>query len=124
MSKEYIEKEAAIDYLTLNMNWYDEDGGQVDDWDERKAIISDLLDGIPPAEVKPVFRGEWVIEETVEIGGIWVNWVTTLNWSAVHEAFNASDWKNTAEYAVKVSHWCTLEELNLPELDEDEEDEK
>lgn len=74
MSKEYIEKEAAIDYLTLNMNWYDEDGGQVDDWDERKAIISDLLDGIPPAEVKPVFRGEWVIEETVEIGGIWVKW--------------------------------------------------
>lgn len=51
-------------------------------------------------------------------------WVTTLNWSAVHEAFNASDWKNTAEYAVKVSHWCTLEELNLPELDEDKEDEE
>ena len=60
MSKKYIEKEAAIDYLTLNMNWYDEDGGQVDDWDERKAISSDLLDGIPPADVKPVMRGKWI----------------------------------------------------------------
>lgn len=56
MSKEYIEKEAAINYLTLNMCWYDEEGSQVDDWDERKAIISDLLDGIPPADVAPVVR--------------------------------------------------------------------
>lgn len=60
MSKEYIEKEAAINYLTLNMCWYDEEGGQVEDWDERKAIISDLLDGIPPADVKPVVKGEWI----------------------------------------------------------------
>lgn len=59
LKKEYVEKEAAIDYLTLNMNWYDEDGDQVDDWGERKAIISDLLAGIPPADVKPVVRGEW-----------------------------------------------------------------
>ena len=60
LKKEYVEKEAAIDYLTLNMNWYDEDGDQVDDWGERKAIISDLLAGIPPADVKPVAKGEWI----------------------------------------------------------------
>lgn len=70
MSKEYIEKEAAINYLTLNMCWYDEEGGQVDDWDERKAIISDLLDGIPPANVAPVMKGEWItVSESARDGG-------------------------------------------------------
>lgn len=48
-------------------------------------------------------------------------WVTTLNWSAVHEAFNVNDWTHYAHTAIKVSHWCTLEELNLPELGEDKE---
>ena len=53
---EYIEREAAIEYLTLNMGWNDEDGYPVDDWDERKANIADLINGIPAADVRPVVR--------------------------------------------------------------------
>lgn len=51
---DYISREAAIEYLTLNMGWNDEDGYPVDDWDERKANIADLINGIPAADVRPV----------------------------------------------------------------------
>ena len=57
---DYIEREAAIEYLTLNMGWQDEDGYPVDDWDERKAHIADLINGIHATDVRPVKRGKWI----------------------------------------------------------------
>ena len=42
-----ISRQAAIDYLMTNMNWQDEDGRTVDDWDDKKKIIADLIGGIP-----------------------------------------------------------------------------
>ena len=56
---DYISRGAAVEYLTLNMGWNDENGYPIDDWDERKAIIADRLGGIPAADVKPVVRGRW-----------------------------------------------------------------
>ena len=51
---DYISREAAIEYLTLNMGWNDENGYPVDDWDERRAHIADLVNGIPAANVREV----------------------------------------------------------------------
>ena len=63
---DYISREAAIEYLTLNMGWHDEDGYPVDDWDERKAHIADLINGIPAADVRP----KWIsVEERLPEAG-------------------------------------------------------
>lgn len=45
-----IKREDAINYLVTNMNWIDEDGYIVDDADEKKAIITDLISGVPDAD--------------------------------------------------------------------------
>ena len=45
-----INREDAINYLMINMNWHDEDGYTVEDADEKRAIITDLINGVPDAE--------------------------------------------------------------------------
>jgi len=55
-----ISRAAAIDYLMTNMGWRDEDGYEVDDADEKRAIITDLLNGVPAVDAIPV---EWLIEQ-------------------------------------------------------------
>jgi len=57
MDVELISKAAAIDYLMTNMGWRDEDGYEVDDADEKRAIIADLVNGIPSVNAIPV---EWL----------------------------------------------------------------
>lgn len=52
-----ISRAAAIDYLMTNMGWHDEDGYEVDDADEKRAIITDLVNGIPAVDAIPV---EWL----------------------------------------------------------------
>ena len=49
-----ISREAAIEYLMTNMGWHDEDGYEVDDADEKRAIITDLVNGIPAVDAIPV----------------------------------------------------------------------
>lgn len=51
-----ISRAAAIDYLMTNMGWRDEDGYEVDDADEKRAIITDLVNGIPAVDAVPVIR--------------------------------------------------------------------
>ena len=51
-----ISRDAAIDYLMTNMGWHDEDGYAVDDADEKRAIITDLVKGIPAVDAVPVVR--------------------------------------------------------------------
>lgn len=53
-----ISRAAAIDYLMTNMGWRDEDGYEVDDADEKRAIITDLVNGIPAVDAVPVVRCE------------------------------------------------------------------
>ena len=55
-----ISRAAAIDYLMTNMGWRDEDGYEVDDADEKRAIITDLVNGIPAVDAVPV---EWLREK-------------------------------------------------------------
>lgn len=65
---DFIDRQAVIDYLTLNSNWHDEDGYRIENWDERKAVITDLINGVPSAEPERK-TGEWVTGEfTVESG--------------------------------------------------------
>ena len=55
-----ISREAAIEYLMTNMGWRDEDGYEVDDADEKRAIITDLVNGIPTVEAAPVVHAHWI----------------------------------------------------------------
>ena len=57
-----ISRAAAIEYLMTTMGWRDEDGYEVDDADEKRAIITDLVNGIPAVDAMPVVQGEWVEE--------------------------------------------------------------
>lgn len=57
-----ISRAAAIEYLMTNMGWHDEDGYEVDDADEKRAIITDLVNGIPAVDAVPVAQGEWIEE--------------------------------------------------------------
>lgn len=51
-----ISRAAAIEYLMTNMGWRDEDGYEVDDADEKHAIITDLVNGIPAVDAAPIIR--------------------------------------------------------------------
>lgn len=42
-----IDRERTIDHIVLNMNVFDADGNCIEDWEARKKIITDLLDGVP-----------------------------------------------------------------------------
>lgn len=55
-----ISRAAAIDYLMTNMGWRDEDGYEVDDADEKRAIITDLVNGIPAVDAAPVVHARWL----------------------------------------------------------------
>lgn len=59
MSDDYISRQVAIDYLMINMRWVDEDDCTIDDDGEKRAIITDYINGVPPADVRPVVRGRW-----------------------------------------------------------------
>lgn len=54
-----ISRAAAIEYLMTNMGWQDENGYAVDDADKKRAIITDLVNGIPTVDAVPVVHGEW-----------------------------------------------------------------
>ena len=58
-----ISRSAAIEYLMTNMGWHDEDGYEVDDADEKCAIITDLVNGIPAVAAVPV---EWLRKKIKE----------------------------------------------------------
>lgn len=45
-----ITRKDTIEYLMTNMNWHDEDGYIVDDADDKRTIITDLINGIPDAD--------------------------------------------------------------------------
>jgi hypothetical protein len=63
-----ISRKAAIEYLMTNMGWTDEDGYAVDDADEKRAHIEDLINGIPTVPAVPLDKlCEWLTENRVSI---------------------------------------------------------
>ena len=57
-----ISRAAAVEYLITNMGWHDEDVYEVDDADEKRKVITDLVNGIPAVDAVPVTQGEWIKE--------------------------------------------------------------
>ena len=49
MSDDLISRQAAIEYLVDNMNWYDEDGYESDE-DYKRECITELINGVPSAQ--------------------------------------------------------------------------
>ena len=58
-NNDLISREAAIEYLMINMVWHDADGYEVDDADEKRAIITDLVNGIPAIDAAPTVN-DWI----------------------------------------------------------------
>lgn len=70
-----IDRQAAIDSLTLNAGWKDEEGRSIEDWDERKKIWTDLISLIPSAQPKP----RWIPVSKRQPDKPGVYWVTVFN---------------------------------------------
>lgn len=45
-----VSRKDVIDYLMVNMAWFDEGGRMVDDWSEKRPIITELINGVPDYE--------------------------------------------------------------------------
>ena len=56
---DYIKREDAIDYLVTNMNWFDADGIETSE-EEKRADITELVNGVPSSDVAPVRHGRWM----------------------------------------------------------------
>lgn len=73
MSKEYIEKEAAITKLRdLYEYEYPTAGGDFDEYVTR--LLPNALLNMKPVDVKPVVRGEWIEGEYVGEFGYEIKW--------------------------------------------------
>lgn len=86
-----ISRSAAIDYLMTNMGWRDEDGYEVDDADEKRAIITDLVNGIPAVDAVPVVRCrdcKYFVEHNDGQGGN----CNHLDYDGEYEFSVAGDW--------------------------------
>lgn len=69
MMNDLISRQAAIEYLMTNMNWYDEDGYESDD-DYKRKCITDLINGVPSAQPERK-TGRWIHD-----GSKWANrWI-------------------------------------------------
>ncbi len=76
-----IDADALLKYLMINMSWHDEDGIEVDDWDEKRAIIKDLIDGVPTVDAVPVVRCKDCRYWRQEVS-------PTEHWVCAHHSFN------------------------------------
>jgi len=71
MMDDLISRAAAIEYLMTNMSWHDEDGYEVDDADDKRKIITDLINGIPAMDAAPVVHARWTTKRTWRHDGEW-----------------------------------------------------
>lgn len=49
-----ISRQAAIEYFMTNTNWHDEDGYEIHDAEDKRALLKSYFDGIPPAQPEPL----------------------------------------------------------------------
>ena len=45
-----ISRRAAIEYFMTNTNWHDEDGYEIHDAEDKRALLKSYFDGIPSAQ--------------------------------------------------------------------------
>lgn len=51
MMDDLISRQAAIEYFMANTNWHDEDGYEIHDAEDKRALLKSYFDGIPTAEL-------------------------------------------------------------------------
>lgn len=112
-----ISRAAAIDYLMTNMGWRDEDGYEVDDADEKRAIITDLVNGIPAVDAAPVAQGWINVKDRLPSVAGW--YLVFYNGKDMQVAFfKGKTWPFDNHYH-RVTHWMPLPES--PKMDGDTE---
>lgn len=60
MMGEYVRKQDVIEYFMTNIVWHDEDGYPIEDADEKRSILTELVDGLTPVDVRPITHGKWI----------------------------------------------------------------
>lgn len=101
---DYVSRQAVIDYLMINMNWYDEDDRIVDDWSEKKPIITDLINGVPSA----IESSEW-LEDSDPGQEYGTTWACRKCGHSIHEAFVWNPYERKWRYCP----WCGREMLKV-----------
>ena len=48
-----ISRQAAIEYFMTNTNWHDEDGYEIHDAEDKRALLESYFDGVPSAQPEP-----------------------------------------------------------------------
>lgn len=86
-----ISRAAAIEYLMTNMGWHDEDGYEVDDADEKRAIITDLVNGIPAVDAAPVVHGRWIEHEDCNGDSYYTCSACNCDWTTID---GTPEWNN------------------------------
>lgn len=54
-----ISRHAAIEYFMTNTNWHDEDGDEIHDAEDKRALLKSYFDGIPSAQPEQK-TGKWI----------------------------------------------------------------
>lgn len=54
-----ISRQAAIEYFMTNTNWHDEDGYEIHDAADKRALLESYFDGIPSAQPEQKV-GKWI----------------------------------------------------------------
>lgn len=87
-----ISRKAAIEYLMTNMGWHDDDGYEVEDADEKRKVITDLVNGIPTVDAAPVewLRDMMLEREAEESRAAWVVMREWRKWKQEQETRNES----------------------------------
>lgn len=99
---DYVSKQAVIDYLMKNMNWYDEDDRMVDDWSVKEPIITELIKGVPTGWIS-------VKERLPESAGQMV--LVTA-----HNSFYNTDEVFPAFLAYGPTIWCTYDTIRMQKV--------
>ena len=53
----------------MDMNFYDDEGHTIHDYEDRLAIVKSFVDSVPTVEAQPVQHGRWIRDEF----GAWCN---------------------------------------------------
>ena len=90
MKDDLISRQAAIEYFMTNTNWHDEDGYEIHDAEDKRALLKSYFDGILSVqpEVKPIDDRDC----SCALLKMWIeNVLTDSEYSRIQGKLNSSD---------------------------------